>query len=648
MRGKKLLACVTACAMMTSASVAGTMGAVAADGLGGFTWSATEGYQEGTTGVENGADSVTVSFADTDNGTKNAAGFYHNFDGADWSGYDTLSFTLTNNSASDINFAAAVNTGASWKWHQSDNITVSAGATKDVTLYLKAEEWWYYDSDTQTNSLVTIADLFNVQRVNMMIMSTSETATVSGSVTLSGWKLEQSGSGEVVEPKDGFYVDGTVLRDANQNAFEMRGTNYAYTWYKWEGNEEATLKEIAAYGANTVRIVLSDGQQYTKNTAGEVANLISLCEKYKLVAVLEVHDVTGKDDANLLLNSAKYFAEIKSALIGHEDTVIINIANEWQGNANTSSWESAYIAAVKAIRDAGLTHCIMCDAGGWGQGYVTVRDGGSAVLASDPERNVMFSVHMYGTAGGSSTVIKSVIDGIMTRNLCLVIGEFGYKHSDGEVDEAYIMEYCKEVQIGWLAWSWYGNGSPVEYLDMSSANVGGTLSADWGAVVVNGKNGWKETSKVCSVYTDAPVTTTTEVVTTTTTEETTTTTETETTTTTEAETTSVEVTTTTTTTTTVAETTTEAGETTTTTTQTVVATLYGDVDCNGTVEISDIVLLARYIAQDQDIPAISPEGLANANCVQDNNIDADDLTQMARYLAHLISENELVVYPTNA
>ena len=152
MRGKKLLACVTACAMMTSASVAGTMGAVAADGLGGFTWSATEGYQEGTTGVENGADSVTVSFADTDNGTKNAAGFYHNFDGADWSGYDTLSFTLTNNSASDINFAAAVNTGASWKWHQSDNITVSAGATKDVTLYLKAEEWWYYDSDTQTNS----------------------------------------------------------------------------------------------------------------------------------------------------------------------------------------------------------------------------------------------------------------------------------------------------------------------------------------------------------------------------------------------------------------------------------------------------------------------------------------------------------------
>ena len=641
MRGKKLLACATACAMMATASAAGTFGVMAADGLGGFAWSATEGYQEGTTGVTNGADSVTVSFADTDNGTSNAAGFYHNFDGADWSEYDTLSFTLTNESASDISFAAAVNTGSSWKWHQSDNITVSAGASKDVTLYLKAEEWWYYDADTQTNSLVTIADLYNVQRVNMMIMSTSETATVSGSVTLNGWKLEKSGSGEVVEPKDGFYVDGAVLRDANQNAFEMRGTNYAYTWYKWEGNEEATLKEIAAYGANTVRIVLSDGQQYTKNTAGEVANLISLCEKYKLIAVLEVHDVTGKDDANLLLNAAKYFSEIKSALIGHEDTVIINIANEWQGNTNTSSWESAYIAAVKEIRDAGLTHCIMCDAGGWGQGYVTVRDGGSAVLASDPEKTVMFSVHMYGTAGGNATTIKSVIDGIKTRNLCLVIGEFGYKHSDGEVDEAYIMEYCKDVQIGWLAWSWYGNGSPVEYLDMSSANVGGTLSADWGEVVVNGKNGWKETSKVCSVYADEPITTTTTepAVTTTTTEEITTTT-------TEAETTMAEVSTMTTTTTTVAETSTEAGETTTTTTTQTVATLYGDVDCNGVIEINDIVLLARYIAQDQDIPAISAEGLANANCIQDKNVDSSDLTQIARYLAHLITAEELVVTDT--
>ena len=60
MRGKKLLACATACAMMATASAAGTFGVMAADGLGGFAWSATEGYQEGTTGVTNGADSVTV------------------------------------------------------------------------------------------------------------------------------------------------------------------------------------------------------------------------------------------------------------------------------------------------------------------------------------------------------------------------------------------------------------------------------------------------------------------------------------------------------------------------------------------------------------------------------------------------------------
>lgn len=107
-----------------------------------------------------------------------------------------------------------------------------------------------------------------------------------------------------------------------------------------------------------------------------------------------------------------------------------------------------------------------------------------------------------------------------------------------------------------------------------------------------------------------------------------------------------EVSTMTTTTTTVAETSTEAGETTTTTTTQTVATLYGDVDCNGVIEINDIVLLARYIAQDQDIPVISAEGLANANCIQDKNVDSSDLTQIARYLAHLITAEELVVTDT--
>ena len=71
------------------------------------------------------------------------------------------------------------------------------------------------------------------------------------------------------------------------------------------------------------------------------------------------------------------------------------------------------------------------------------------------------------------------------------------------------------------------------------------------------------------------------------------------------------------------------------------ATLYGDVDCNGKVEINDVVLLSRYGAEDSTVKAPSAEGLLNADCKKDGSIDADDITAIARYLAHLIEASEL-------
>ena len=70
-------------------------------------------------------------------------------------------------------------------------------------------------------------------------------------------------------------------------------------------------------------------------------------------------------------------------------------------------------------------------------------------------------------------------------------------------------------------------------------------------------------------------------------------------------------------------------------------TLYGDVDCNGTVEIADVVLLSRYVAQDKDAKAVTAQGLLNADCVKDGTVDMEDITAIARYLAHLIEASQL-------
>jgi len=575
--------------------------ASAASGAGGLTWEKTQGYHEGTDSVTDGNESTTVRFTDADN-EEHVAGFCaQDGTGWDWSDYTQFCFTVSNGSASDISFEIALGTGADWSWHQTtNNAVIGAGESVDLTYYLKSEEWTY------DGTVCGIADLYQVHRINMMVMPAAKNTTVSGEITISDMKLGGSSSSEVTA-KDGFYVDGAVLRDANQNPFVMRGTNYAYTWYSWEGNAEATLKEIAGYGANVVRIVLGDGEKYTKNSSGEIANLISLCEKYHLVAVFEVHDATGSNDANTLLTAAKYFAnDLTSALKGHEDTVIINIANEWQGSANDAAWQSAHIDAVKIIRDAGLTHCIMCDAGGWGQTASTVINGGAAVLAADPEHNVMFSVHMYGYAGGTKERIKNIMDSMITRELCLVIGEFGFTHSDGDVDEAYIMSYAEETGTGWMAWSWYGNGSPVEYLDMSSKNVGGTLSADWGEVVVNGPNGWKATANPCTVFLDVqPVVTT--------------------------------VTEQTTTILTFTETTTASASSVweSETTAPGFQVIRGDADCNQTVNVLDAVVIARMVGEDATLET-SAESKANAELDGNSGVTVADLSILLSFLAKQI------------
>src|SRR4051794_12672456 len=88
----------------------------------------------------------------------------------------------------------------------------------------------------------------------------------------------------------GFHISGGRLLEANGSAFVMRGVNHAHTWYPSQTSSFANIKSL---GANTVRVVLSSGDRWTKNSASDVANVISLCKANRLICVLEVHDTTG-------------------------------------------------------------------------------------------------------------------------------------------------------------------------------------------------------------------------------------------------------------------------------------------------------------------------------------------------------------------
>lgn len=298
--------------------------------------------------------------------------------------------------------------------------------------------------------------------------------------------------------KTGFQVDGTKLLDAKGNEFVMRGINHAHVWF---GDQlETALDGIAETGANTVRIVLADGDQWEKTSAEDLERTIVECNERKMIAVVEVHDGCGMDDRKYLDNAADYWIEMKDVLAKYTDTAILNITNEWIGQWDAEAWRDGYVEAIPKLREAGIKNTIMVDAAGWGQYGESIHRYGTEVFGSDPDENTMFSIHMYGTAGKNKAAIARNLKGVTDAGLCVVVGEFGFDHSDGDVDEAYIMRYCEENDLGYLGWSWKGNGGGVEYLDLAEDWSGETLTPDWGEVLVNGENGIRQTSKLCTVF----------------------------------------------------------------------------------------------------------------------------------------------------
>jgi hypothetical protein len=87
--------------------------------------------------------------------------------------------------------------------------------------------------------------------------------------------------------------------------------------------------------------------------------------------------------------------------------MIINIANEW-GPAHSSAWRDAYIGAVGQLRQAGYLGPILIDSGGCGQDDADLLEYSQAVFDSDPERNLIFSIHLYTSANDHSAAIRSI------------------------------------------------------------------------------------------------------------------------------------------------------------------------------------------------------------------------------------------------
>jgi len=307
-----------------------------------------------------------------------------------------------------------------------------------------------------------------------------------------------------VRPADaavGLHVSGAHIVEANGQRFVMRGVNHPHVWFT---GQTRAFADIKALGANTVRVVLGSGKRWGPST--DVAAVVAQCKQNRLICVLEVHDTTGYGEegaAASLDEAVDYWISQKSALVGEENYVVVNIGNEPIGNQNASQWIGATTAAIRKMRANGFEHLLMVDAPNWGQDWQYVmRDNAQTILDADTQRNTVLSIHMYAVFNTAASIVD-YLNRFQTNGWPLVIGEFGWRFNAGEVDHETILAEAQARGLGYLGWSWSGNTDPI--LDMATSFDPARLTT-WGERIFNGANGIRATAKEATIFGGTPTT----------------------------------------------------------------------------------------------------------------------------------------------
>ncbi|MBW8778018.1 MAG: cellulase family glycosylhydrolase, partial [Burkholderiales bacterium] len=243
--------------------------------------------------------------------------------------------------------------------------------------------------------------------------------------------------------------------DPNGLEFRIRGVNRNH----WDSY--GTPAGLPLSGANTERVVLS----FSKATSYNWNIVSSEMLANKIVPIPGNWTGTCKADPASLTAIVDTWVAQASTWTQLNSTGLINIANEW-GPANSTVWRDNYITAIHRMRAAGYTGTLVVDSGGCGQDAQDIIKYGAAVLAADPQKNILFDVHVYGGFHFPATATwmqdyTTALSQLKATGLPLIIGEFGPGKNIGPsptmVTPQKIIADAEANGWGWMPWSWDDN-----------------------------------------------------------------------------------------------------------------------------------------------------------------------------------------------
>jgi mannan endo-1,4-beta-mannosidase len=293
------------------------------------------------------------------------------------------------------------------------------------------------------------------------------------------------------------YTKGSDLYASCGEKVLLRGVNQMSVWTDATGS---SYPAIASFGTNAIRIVYVE-----TGTATGLDVLLTKAEENKMIPMPELHDATGKFDEVAKAVTWWTQASVVSVIKKHEKWMLLNIANEaGDSSVSDATFQSSYTSAIESLRSAGITVPIVIDATGWGQKVEQLLTAAPALLAADPQKNVIFSWHEYTGGASEKTRITASLEKSKQLGIVLVNGEFasgGASTCTEDIPYQFLMAEAERVGTGWLAWSWDTSNSDCKTAGASIFNMTSNLTsanavtAGWAANVLrDDPNSIKNTS----------------------------------------------------------------------------------------------------------------------------------------------------------
>ena len=377
----------------------------------------------------------------------------------------TTQFTLTctgTGGAASQSVTVAVSTGTTVSLNASPPSVVSGGtstltwSSTDATSCAASGGWsgTVAVSGSQSTGAITTPTSFTLTCTGPG-GSASQSATVSLSA---GSPTGGSVSRPSYNTGNGFFVLNGKLYDANGNEFRMRGVDRCHY-------DSDSAAGIAKSGANAVRMFMYGLSVGAPKYVSILKTQHIAHNEVPIPSMPLFPDGTltsGDQSTSELAAGVAWWVANAATFTAIDKYLIINIANEW-GPSNSTVWRDSYISAIASLRAAGYLGPLLIDSGGYGQDMKDLLNYSTDVFNSDPQKNIIFSLHIYGNIPTASVApdLAALAALSASAGMAFIVGEFGPGRDIGpsptETTPGDIITAAEASGIGWLGWAWDDN-----------------------------------------------------------------------------------------------------------------------------------------------------------------------------------------------